>query len=170
MQEDGNANSNSGVVNIAANEQKNANSLLEQLEKTAGNMEDSTNTNLRKRRRSGSEDDGNDGDDNGKSVKMEEDGNNQQQEGPKQKRSRYDEIMQKGNERTKKAFQVSKPKEEATASDNDEPDDEKVGMRGVEFVVVGVEDETVLGVLVIVMNSVIFLSAFLFSFLALGAA
>ena len=119
-----------------ANLEKNANdaaqnshSLLEQLEKTAaakhGNGDDS-NGSLRKRRRSDSEDDG-DANGEGKSsfIKQEE-GATASSEQHQQKRSRYEEIMAKGNERTNKAFhETKKVKEEgfSVAETIDEPDD-----------------------------------------------
>jgi U4/U6.U5 tri-snRNP-associated protein 1 len=100
-------------ANVADENKTNGHSLLEQLEQTA--VENDDTANLRKRRRSESEDE------TPNSVKQEGTSANQLSE---QKRSRYDEIMNKGNERTKLAFQEkSKVAESSTYTYDEEPDD-----------------------------------------------
>jgi U4/U6.U5 tri-snRNP-associated protein 1 len=90
--------------------------LLEQLEETAA-PETSA---LRKRRRSDSDDDDDDDDgepsENGKSIDR-DNGN-----AAREKRSKYDAIMAKGNERTRLAFQA-KTKPKPVEEFEEEPDD-----------------------------------------------
>jgi len=99
-------------VDAASANKTNAHNLLEQLEQTA--VENDDPSTQRKRRRSESEDEA---PNNGfKQVDT-----TTQQPGD-QKRSRYDEIMKKGNERTKQAFE-EKPKVVESSAYDEEPDD-----------------------------------------------
>jgi len=90
--------------------------LMEQLEKTAAPQ----SSGLRKRLREDSEDEGEGNrkiSENGVSVKLENG------ESTAEKRTKYDQIMAKGNERTKLAFQEKRPARKVEEPLDEEPDD-----------------------------------------------
>eukprot|EP00537_Pseudo-nitzschia_pungens_P013490 CAMPEP_0172387498 /NCGR_PEP_ID=MMETSP1061-20121228/4792_1 /TAXON_ID=37318 /ORGANISM="Pseudo-nitzschia pungens, Strain cf. pungens" /LENGTH=814 /DNA_ID=CAMNT_0013117149 /DNA_START=140 /DNA_END=2584 /DNA_ORIENTATION=- len=95
------------------------NNLLSTLEKTA---ESSASSSLQKRRRTDDDDD----DDDDEEMQSNENAINlQQQLKPQTKRLNYQKIMEKGNERTRKAFETRTVKKEVDDADivDDEPDD-----------------------------------------------
>jgi U4/U6.U5 tri-snRNP-associated protein 1 len=106
-----------------------SNSLLDDLEETAVDNQPSSSSVIRKRRRLDDQDDEDDAmDDKQKTIKQENGATQLSTDDNKgDKRARYDAIMSKGNERTKAAFGLDKPKEEKRKIKeellDDEPDD-----------------------------------------------